>query len=322
MRTSFCPLLVVFAGTFMGACAESIVPPGTAPIPPTAPAAVRTRFDCVGDLRGRTLSCDVSPSAGGLSADVILGRQRVNTKLTSANVSVYADTLAFDVTVSNLLRVPIGTTDGTTPDPDGVQVFMANGITTTQGVGTVQVANADGVGVFTASNQPYFAYHEIIRPDSTSSPHRWKLRLDPGVEYFTFGVYVNAPLPPGSGYVHLTVLSPARNSVWGTALSVKVQVDSASTSVASVEAAAGGRTVVLGPNPAFPGVVSGTIELAGLIAQPLELTVRATTVTGDTGRAAVVFVKNERPPSSSPARTPGSSPRRHSDWTWTAGTTA
>jgi hypothetical protein len=276
------------------ACADSTSAPANAPAAvPGQPAPVRTRFDCVGDLRSRTLSCAAPAPAGGPRTDVILGQQRVNTKLTSSNLSVSADTFAFDVAVTNLLRVPIGTTDGTTPDPDGVRVFFASGVATTQGTGTVDVANADGVGVFTASGQPYFAYHEIVQPDSTSSPRRWKLRFDPGVQTFSFTVYVNAPLPPGNGSVHMTVLSPRADTVVGQSLAVRVRVDSASASVASIDASAGGRTVVL--QAVSPGLVGGTLDLSGLPAQRLELRVHAVTVFGDTGVATVPFVKNEPP---------------------------
>jgi hypothetical protein len=39
------------------------------------------------------------------------------------------------------------------------------------------VANADGTGTFTSTNQPYFAYHQILAKNAVSSAKTWQLKV-------------------------------------------------------------------------------------------------------------------------------------------------
>lgn len=131
---------------------------------------------------------------------VILGGQNQYVTLASANIEVYADTFAFDVTIENLLGQPLGTVDGTAADPTGIRVFFASGPSSTAS-GAIAVANPDGVGTFTATNQPYFEYPGLLAPAAISEAKRWKLRFDPEVENFVFTVYVYAEVAYPNGYV-------------------------------------------------------------------------------------------------------------------------
>jgi hypothetical protein len=214
-------------------------------------------------------------------------------KLTSSSVAVVADTFAFDETLTNQLEYPVGTTDGVSPDPNGLRVFFVDGIHTTSGIGSVTVANADGVGTFTGTGQAYFAYPGILQPAATTAPRRWKLRFDPGVETFSFGLYISVPVPPGGGSVWMTVQQPAANATVGDSVVVRVKVDSASASVQSVKASAADRSVTL--QPVSPGVVQGTLQLAGLPKGPLQLRVHAVTVRADTGDVVVPLTKDSPP---------------------------
>jgi len=187
-------LLSVLAGALaLGACADrqplAITRGRAADLPVRAVQA----YDCTATPRALTVSC--APSAGPAGArwrgDVV-GGQNVYVKLTSSNVSYDAvtDTLAFDVTVQNLMNEAIGTADGVTPDPQGIQVFFNTGPHVTEGSGTVTVANADGTGTFTASNQPYFAYNEVLDQNEVSAAHRWKLVVPAEATKFTFTLYL------------------------------------------------------------------------------------------------------------------------------------
>ncbi len=54
--------------------------------------------------------------------------------------------------------------------------------------------NADGYGTFTAPNQPYFHYNEILDWLSNRSPaRRWKWTVRPGVRHFFFEIGISAP---------------------------------------------------------------------------------------------------------------------------------
>jgi hypothetical protein len=282
--------LTCAAFAMAAACAES--PSAGIPAPREPGTPVQVRLTCSADVRAGTVRCAEPGAAAGPRADRIMG-QGSGMKLVSGNISVVADTFAFDVAVASQLSYPVGTTDGVSADPNGIRVFVVDGIHTSQGTGSVTVANADGIGTFTASNQPYFAYPGILQPDSTTAAHRWKFRFDPGVMQFTFGLYLSVPVPPGGGGVWMTVLQPAANAVVPDSVVVRVRIDSASASVASVHASAAGRRVRL--LPFSPGVVQGTLSLAGLASGPLQLVVSAGTIRGDTGRVTRSITKDSPP---------------------------
>ncbi|SOD02309.1 hypothetical protein SAMN05216486_1031, partial [bacterium JGI 053] len=269
------------------ACADST----SARVQPAPDAPAPQRLVCTARVASRTVSC-AAPGAEGVRADRILG-QGAGMKLTSSNIGVVADSFAFDMTVTNQLEYPAGTTDGVSPDPSGIRVFFVDGIHTTSGTGSVTVANADGTGTFTASGQPYFAYVGVLAPAATTAPKRWKLRFDPGVATFSFGLYVSTPVPPGAGSVWMTVLAPAASAVVGDDVDVRVRVDSASASVLSVRANVDDRSVLL--TPVSAGVVGGTLSLAGLPAGPVQLRVHAVTVRADTGTVLRALTKDAPP---------------------------
>ena len=159
---------------------------------PAAQPAVSSiqAFDCTGSTTGG-LSC--RPQGGaGQGSGVLIGGQNSNVKLTSSNVSYDSGTeiFQFDVTVQNLMNEAIGTPDGTVADPDGIQVFFNSGPTPTSGTGEITVANADGTGTFSHTNQPYFAYHQILAKNAVSSAKTWQLQMPPTVGSFTFTLYV------------------------------------------------------------------------------------------------------------------------------------
>jgi len=293
------------------ACADS-TSPRVQPLPGgEGPASLR--LVCRAEVATRTVACAAPGAAEGVRADRIVG-QGGGIKLTSSNIAVVADSFMFDVTVTNQLEYPVGTTDGLNADPNGIRVFFVDGIHTTQGTGSVTVANADGVGVFTAAGQAYFAYPGVLQPAATTAPRRWKLRFEPGVESFSFGLYVSVPVPPGGGSVWMTFLAPAANSVVGDSVVVRVRVDSASAPVLSVKASAAGRSVMLAP--VSPGVVTGTLQLAGLPAGPIQLRVHAVTQRADTGDVVRPLTKDSPPTLvvSAPVRNTVASPNLRIDF--------
>jgi hypothetical protein len=102
----------------------------------------------------------------------------------------------FDVTVQNLMKEALGTPDGTVADPEGIQVFFSAGPTVTGGTGTATVANADGTGTFTNTNQPYFAYHQILTKDQVTSAKTWQLNMPATATNFTFTLFVESEIQP------------------------------------------------------------------------------------------------------------------------------
>ena len=189
------PLLAVVLA--LAACADGSDLAGPDTREPERPNAL-VSLACTASVQARTVHCG-APSTGGARAVIIGGQNRYVT-LTSSNIQVVADTIAFDVTVGNLIPQPLGTSDGTSADAAGVRVFFEVAPTST-GAGMVTVANADGTGSFTGGIQPYYQYDGILPQDSTSAPKRWKFQFTPEVTQITFKVYVAAAVPYSNGYV-------------------------------------------------------------------------------------------------------------------------
>jgi hypothetical protein len=185
-------LLLLVAG--LGACTD-----GT-PLSPTiepGPTAGLPALQCVVDVPSETMTCTVpTPEQTRLSvaANRLVGGQDVLVKLSSSGTGYDEGTQTFrtTVTVQNLLARPLGTVDGTTVN--GVTVFFHSGPTVSAGgSGEVTVKNPTGVGFFTAANQPYFLYPQILQPYEISAPITWEFNAPPTARRFTFVVYVSAP---------------------------------------------------------------------------------------------------------------------------------
>ncbi|MBB4637288.1 lamin tail domain-containing protein [Longimicrobium terrae] len=155
------------------------------------PETALQEFDCTANIRAAAVNCAPTAPAGNGSRN-ILGGQNSLLKLTSSNVSYNAGTeiFQFDVTVQNLLNEAMGTPDGVTPDPEGIRVFFHAGPAVTSGTGTVTVANADGTADITGVEQPFFAYHEILRQNEVSAAHTWQLSAPASVGTVAFKMYV------------------------------------------------------------------------------------------------------------------------------------
>jgi len=98
----------------------------------------------------------------------------------------------FTARVQNLLAQSIGTLDGATLA--GVKVFITD-LHSTAGTGTVSVSNADGAGNFTAPNQPYFNYNEIVEPSGYTGSKRWKFNVPETVRSVSMSILISTDFP-------------------------------------------------------------------------------------------------------------------------------
>ncbi|MEO8621464.1 MAG: lamin tail domain-containing protein [bacterium] len=185
----------------LAACSERTL---TAPVQQSADPdgqsdAMLVPFKCTGQVSTGSVSCQSGAEVGadGVARDLI-GGQNTFVKLTSSNVSYNGGTgiYQFDVTVQNLMNEAIGTPDGTTPDVNGIRVFFASGPTTTSGSGTITVANADGTATFTATNQPFFRYNNILVTNAVTPAHTWQLNVPNTVNTFSFVVLLSTEVQP------------------------------------------------------------------------------------------------------------------------------
>jgi hypothetical protein len=256
---------------------------GTLPQRPAPRPALATKLACTASTVARTLRCAPTDGApAGVRGDIILGGQGVFVLLTNTPPSFDTGTGIFqaDLTLKNLIGQPMGTTDGTTADPNGVRVFFASGPTN-----GVAVQNADGTDAFTTGLQPYFAYHGLLSSGAATAAKTWKWQVPAGVTGFAFTLYVSAPVPHPNGWVDLGADSvvlqtgatqqlapvvrdaegravPGASVTWGTSNAAVASVNAsnvlsaAGTGTATVTATSGARSgalKVIGASAVTPG---------------------------------------------------------------------
>ena len=293
MRSSPLPIsrfalpLLVFCAT---ACADRVTPAELEVVPPPVIAADRegsnfTLLDCQVDVASATVNCaPPAPERGdGMALDErIVGGQGRYVRLSSSGISYAAGIFSFDATVRNLTDSPMGTADGDTRDDKGVRVFFQDSPSATSGAGVIGISNPTGVGLFTASDQPYFQYggaidgvdqeelgtDGILEPGEVASAKRWELEVPASVESFSFTVLVSAEMPPGalnSIAPEITDISPAVLIPGETATITGARFDSIpsqnSVTIGGIEAAVtGGDGDVLFVT--VPCIASGNVPVA------------------------------------------------------------
>jgi hypothetical protein len=250
----------------------------TAPLATPGGPAAAMELRCTVSVAAATLVCE--RPGGAARGELLLGGQGVRVKLTSSNVSIDpgTSTLQTDVTVRNLMSQAIGTPDGTTVS--GVRVFFHQLPTVTEGSGTVTVQNPDGLATYTAANQPYFLYDEILYPQGTSAAKTWRFTVPSTATVFVFSVYVAAAAPVEAGVTRWAWESGSgmprlfATDVWGASDSSVFVVGNSAEEGGSVMYWNGHAwTELLGTNNSadrFNGV-SGTSERDVWVTSPTEL---------------------------------------------------
>ena len=122
----------------------------------------------------------------------------------SVNYDAGTQKFTFNLKLRNLLRQAIGTTDGVTADPSGVKVFFHQFPTATSGTGVIAIDNADGVGTFTAANQPYYTYVQLIDSYLESANKPWQFSVPPTVATFEFKLYISSPVQFPTGWIDVS----------------------------------------------------------------------------------------------------------------------
>ena len=103
-----------------------------------------------------------------------------------------AHTWQFTARVQNLLKQSMGTLNDARIT--GVKVMVTD-FHATSGTGTVSVANADGIGTFTAPNQPYFIYNQIVAPNGYTENKQWKFNAPSTVTTVGMSILIATDFP-------------------------------------------------------------------------------------------------------------------------------
>jgi hypothetical protein len=103
--------------------------------------------------------------------------------------------------IRNDIGQDIGTHNGIISD--SIRVFVS-AINVTGGSGTVTAYNHHGTGTFTAANQPYWEYREIVSPTQQSASIAWQFSVPGTVTAWNYTVGVSAPIAHPNGWVEVT----------------------------------------------------------------------------------------------------------------------
>lgn len=154
---------------------------------------VRCTFDTAS---GGSSNCGFPSTAFGQTDsnnNTILGGQGSRLNFAAAN-TVYdsmSGVFSFDATVQNLLEQSLGTIDNITLEAAGVRLFLNNAVVNS-GNGIISAANANGTQTFTAPNQPFFQYDEILVQNETSAAKNLQFNVPNTVNTFTLDFLVSA----------------------------------------------------------------------------------------------------------------------------------
>lgn len=176
--------------------------------PALAPAAELARLECTVTVSDGRMSCQDPAPALGNASGILVGNQGVYVELTASNNTYNPGTeiYSIDVTVQNLLFQALGTTDGTTLDPNGVRVLFTTEPYPTVGNMGAELELAGGVqrGMLLRANQAYYQYDQVLQPNETSAPMTWQISKPADVTAFRFIVYVMAQVPNPAGAISVS----------------------------------------------------------------------------------------------------------------------
>lgn len=184
-------LPALLGAAMLAACADA--PTATRDL---VPANALAAFDCHASVTGESVRCNpVAPGAGGALGSLMGGQNTyVTLSSTNFNYNPVAGEFSFDVTVQNLMNEAMGTSDGVTPAALGIMVFFLEDPATTGGTGNVSVMEPTGTAFFTAADQAYHTYNDVLDKDEVSSVKTWKFSVDPGVTNFYFRVLIETEM--------------------------------------------------------------------------------------------------------------------------------
>jgi hypothetical protein len=213
LRMALMTTLVIAAG----ACSDQSITSSEKPAPVPPPVSANQAGMLRGTVRedGSVVLESLDPTIQVGDSNVsgaIYGNQNVTAKVTTSNFVLANDgttkTWTFKLAVHNLLPYAVGAVDGgsATPyDTVGMYVFFpsAPSVVSPAACGcTVNVKNTQGTGSFTAPNQLYYWYHDLLSAkgtagDSTTNIPTWTFTAPSKVNSFRFFVILSSPWPRG-----------------------------------------------------------------------------------------------------------------------------
>jgi hypothetical protein len=173
---------------------------------PTAPQVTRLlgTVTCHVDLVAHETKCGPA-AASGTAGGPKLTRVLLDTSHFTLNPGPQFRSGGLEyifTTLINDIGQDIGTHNGI--NSDTIRAFVKS-ITVTGGFGAVSAYNHVGTGTFTAANQPYWEWHEIVNAGGgESTTLLWQFSAAGTVTSFTYDVGLSAPIAHPNGWVSVS----------------------------------------------------------------------------------------------------------------------
>jgi hypothetical protein len=183
------------------ACSDISAPP----VQPAAIAGAASRQKLLGtvtcrvDVAANATRCGDPVPAGGAGETRILLNSWFTLQTTGQFSSGGQKT--FFNQIRNDLGQDIGTHNGI--NADTIYAFVAS-ITTTGGSGTVTTSNHDGTATFTAANQRFWRFVEIVSPNATTSTDTWVFNVPNTVTSWTYTIGLSVAIAHPDGWVEIS----------------------------------------------------------------------------------------------------------------------
>jgi hypothetical protein len=150
---------------------------------------------CVGTVAPARLDCGVPITFPGASRSVTVNAQGPLIRLERQTVAYDAARaeFSFSMRAVNLARrSAIGSFDGVTRDPRGINLVLVASPVVTGGTGSVRLPDAKigSLAPHLPRNTPYYRYDEMVAPGGSTQWQRWRFAVDRTVKTFMFQVAV------------------------------------------------------------------------------------------------------------------------------------
>ena len=208
MRTHRIQSLAITLLLAAAAACDSATEPVTRPDPsgdPQASASPERKLlgtiTCHVDAVAGTTRCGEMMPAGGARATRVTLTTSHFTLFSTGFYNSGTQQHTFFNQIRNDIGQDIGTHNGMTTD--SIRAFVT-AINVTGGSGTITPSNHTGTATFTAANQPYWEYREIVAPGNQSTSVTWIFNVPNTVTAWNYTIGVSAPIAHPNGWIDVS----------------------------------------------------------------------------------------------------------------------
>ncbi|MFL5383420.1 MAG: hypothetical protein ACJ8GN_12955 [Longimicrobiaceae bacterium] len=194
--------------TLLAASAACDSATGPAADPTARPEAIAEHHKLLGtitchvdEVAGTTRCGELASASGARATRVILNTSHFTLVTVGSFYNGGTQQHTFFNQIRNDIGQAIGTHNGFTTD--SIRAFVT-AINVTGGSGSITANNPTGTATFTAANQPYWEYREIVAPSDQSSSVTWIFNVPSTVTAWSYTIGVSAPIQHPNGWIDVS----------------------------------------------------------------------------------------------------------------------